>query len=100
MNYTINYFIRKFEAIPDNRWCTGAFYNKDTNSYCALGHCGGTTEKAYTVEGSELDYLFKEYGYPSIASVNDDLTEFGTTPKERILTVLNYIKSGIHYDQI
>lgn len=37
MDYNIQYFIDKFEAIPEENWCTGTL--KDGNRLCAFGHC-------------------------------------------------------------
>ena len=33
------YFINKFEAIPEEKWCVGDFLNEEGQS-CANGHCG------------------------------------------------------------
>ena len=35
----VRYFIDKFEAIPEDKWCTGDFVNR-TGQMCANGHCG------------------------------------------------------------
>jgi len=38
--YDANYFIVKFEAIPEGQWHTGDYVNKDDpRCLCALGHC-------------------------------------------------------------
>lgn len=37
-NYSIDYFIKKFEAIPSAKWTTSVFSDWMGNS-CALGHC-------------------------------------------------------------
>lgn len=37
--FDIDFFISKFSAIPDERWCEADFNNKLGQS-CALGHCG------------------------------------------------------------
>ena len=37
--HTVEYFIAKFEAIPDDKWHVGSYDGPD-NSHCALGHCG------------------------------------------------------------
>lgn len=37
--YSIPYFIEKFTAIPDERWCENAFHDMN-DRHCALGFCG------------------------------------------------------------
>lgn len=38
--YTVDYFIKKFEAIPEDNFATGTFMQwHDNNSRCTLGHC-------------------------------------------------------------
>lgn len=37
--YDAAYFIRKFEAIPDDQWCL-VQYVDDRGRRCAFGHCG------------------------------------------------------------
>ena len=38
--YTVDYFIKTFEAIPENKWTTAYFVEDDKR--CAAGHCGMT----------------------------------------------------------
>jgi len=38
MKYDVDYFIAKYESIPEDRWCTAKF--NVGNSSCALGHLG------------------------------------------------------------
>lgn len=37
--YNINYFIKKFIAIPTEKWWEGELHNYDGSKSCALGHC-------------------------------------------------------------
>lgn len=37
--YTVDYFIKKFEAIPEDSWCTGQFVDHFSGQRCAQGHC-------------------------------------------------------------
>lgn len=37
MNYDLNYFLKKFAAIPDHKWTTGTFQFEGQK--CAMGHC-------------------------------------------------------------
>ena len=91
MRYDKNYFIAKFEAIPEDKWCTHT-YGKDGH-HCALGHCG---DSIY-VTTSEADSLDKLLQYKT-AFINDgelldsiDYSNYGDTPKQRILTALRLL---------
>lgn len=95
--YTVDYFIDKFEAIPDEKWGTGYFYNPTRDTKCALGHCSVTGD-IDTTEGDALIAIFNDAGH-SAAAVNDNYTGGtahdypGGTPKARILNVLRQIKA-------
>jgi hypothetical protein len=91
MKYDIDHFIKKFEAIPKERWLTGHLGAGE--QHCALGHCGGY----YTVESMALRHIAEEECgmktiLPYITIVNDSAREFGTHPKERVLNFLKMIK--------
>jgi hypothetical protein len=92
--YTIDYFIEKFEAIPDNEIGLGGL-----SKQCALWHCGVRLNTFATEESAAL---IKVFGAPSewmrsyVFKVNDD-TEGrfpGKSPKERILNRLKLLKNG------
>jgi hypothetical protein len=93
MIYDKEYFIKKFEAIPENRWIAGSFSDKlDNSKHCALGHCG---ESANTVtdDGIYLAMLFR-CGKHEVTQINDGIgffKEYGSTPKERILNALRQL---------
>lgn len=95
--YTVDYFIEKFEAIPDEKWCTGVFEDM-TGACCALGHCG---YRGYNVtdESRSLSRLFGRYHQVGCINDGDELGDgeivekYGYTPKERILNALREIKS-------
>lgn len=107
MNYDVNYFIRKFEAIPDKRWITGDWDN--TQGCCANGHCDVSGGKE-TLEAICLNELFskltisikpishidlnEDCWYSRTVAVNDGFTnEYPQpTPKQRILAALYDIK--------
>lgn len=84
MIYNINYFIKKFTAIPEELWTIGVY----TSGYrhCALGHCGVGIAHLETKESLALDEIL-EY---EVAGINDGTSCFykGPTPKERILGAL------------
>lgn len=106
MKYDVDYFIQKFEAIPEDLWCMGTLTLGD--KHCALGHCG---VRNIQTEGSEAllsifaeaSTILKEKGvikwHLHVAGVNDGGTWATTlfkqnTPRERILAALNYIKDN------
>jgi hypothetical protein len=90
--YTVDYFIQKFEAIPEEMWTTRGFV--DGESKCALGHCGQTcaTEPFTAEAGSLTDLFMNQIG--SVARVNDGHISryYQPTPKARILAALRDIQ--------
>jgi hypothetical protein len=106
--YTVDYFIKKFEAIPEEDW-------NDNATACAYTHCGQYGH-GYKNECPALSELFKKIHYKSkcqqhrdaigenyhgwsymVVSINDGLTSNDTpyqqpTPKQRILAALYDIK--------
>ncbi len=106
MTYTIEYFIEKFEAIPEELWTAGIMHDRN-GKYCALGHCGvlkfdllGTIRFKYTDESHALMDIFKQFHmYPE--EVNDfprynDRFK-ANSPKTRILGALRQFKGNIDY---
>lgn len=99
MTYDIDYFIKKFEAIPSEKIGVGALKNQ-----CALWHCGVRRAGVETEEAKELSEILKplvshplDDSYKTIVwMINDDnrneLIE-GETPKERILNALKKVKA-------
>lgn len=104
MEYTIDYFIDKFQKIPDDKWMVGGLGEFDKN--CAMGFCGGYS----SMETQQLASMFmswhNRYTYlvswepvRYVYTVNDNLSINGkcyfdsdTTPKARILAALYDIK--------
>lgn len=96
--YTVDYFIRKFEAIPEGKWCT-LFLTRGIDRHCALGHCGTTESPTsadyhYTDEGQALVDIFYDHMAIGPLTINDDGGEKykQPTPKQRILAALYDIK--------
>ncbi len=104
MRYNVDYFIKKFEAIPDELWTTTLKYGKKRS---ALGHCGyrkthaggfANTRFEETEESRALTDLFSENGF-DVYEVNCymyspyDIIKSLRTPKARILGVLYFIKN-------
>lgn len=117
-NYTCDWFINFFKAIPNDRWRTDAL--GDAATHCALGHCGvlrGMTilSNDYPWSARALSYLLWEFigGDPNpdkcnrddriepksgnhlAAWINDGLDSRyqQPTPKARILQALRDIKA-------
>ena len=92
VNYTIQHFIDKFEAIPEENWTTHV-YNYGL-ACCALGHCGHRAGNS-TEESHALGFLFHSHNL-SIRGINDGLYphRIGSSPKERVLTALMSLKNG------
>jgi len=110
-DYTVDYFMDKFEVTQDDEWCTKRFTHLD--KFCALGHCGqrnGNDTFApdiRTDESRALAKIFECHGM-YVTIVNDgvwtDLDEgfdiyknkIGLTrdmsPRQRILKALRWIK--------
>lgn len=102
------YFIDKFEAIPEERWCVLRLYDEDKQQCCANGHCGVRNlpwGRILTAESMALYQLFlkldiccSEYdddNYSiSAARVNNGNVERyqQPTPKQRILAALRDIQ--------
>ena len=85
--YDKNYFIKKFEAIPEDRWTTDD-YMDDAGRCCAFGHCGVRHLKPtpYSEEADSLASLLQH----CTAAINDgqDDRYKQPTPKQRILAAL------------
>lgn len=90
-NYSVDYFIKKFKAIPSSKWCLYSLENG--GKHCALGHCGMIAPSIATPDSAALIELFHKHSI-SVITTNDIQTgEFNQrTPKSRILAALNFIK--------
>lgn len=90
MDYDINYFISKFEAIPSEQWCEARCTDAE-GRHDVWGHCGETDEGATTDEAHNLYRLVRSYGYlGDICSGSEG--SWGDNPKERVLKFLQYVK--------
>ena len=98
MKYDIDYFINKFEAIPDENWGINNFVLG--NKCCAYGHCGVVFNTGETLESKaleEINKLLPNYGFLGhFTRINDGLNHDykQETPKTRILAALNDIKNN------
>lgn len=91
------YFIDKFTAIPDRKWCMGNDTDKSGGRHCALGHCGwrGWTESGDEIFTPEAIALWAVL--PRVVHIND-----GGHPqyrqrsiKERVLAALHDVKGDL-----
>lgn len=89
--YTVDYFIHKFSAIPDGKWCVGKLIDDDGRS-CAAGHCGFRCGPL-PAECKALTAILGE-GI-AVPAINDGVHPRykQPTPKARILQALHDIKS-------
>lgn len=90
MKYTKEYFIKKFEAIPDKEIGMGELLQ-----HCALWHCGVRLENGGYTSTEESTALIKLFGgnhpeeFNRVYGINDSKDySLGKTPKERILNKL------------
>jgi hypothetical protein len=92
MKYDVDYFIRKFAAIPEDNWYTHEYTNNDGTKMCALGHCGSRQDEDDTSQSNALRDILEH----CVGSINDgsDSRYQQPTPKQRILAALNDIKAG------
>lgn len=100
MEYNVEYFIAKFEAIPENKWCVGAL--QDHDRCCAQGHCGVTRENhlvRYNRASESYALIHIMGGFVYDGTINAALINNGCapkyqqeTPKQRILAALYDIR--------
>ena len=94
--YTVDYFIKKFEAIPSFRWTTGKTTEYFGFRRCAIGHCIQFTK--YSQQSLHNLFYINLGPHITVAGVNDHGTEKYCnieTPKERILAALHDIKKKL-----
>jgi hypothetical protein len=89
--YDVDYFIRKFSAIPEENWLINE-YARGT-SYCAFGHCGMRDNNSIDriPEAKVLAGIL-----PDAAIINDGEKRGyqQPTPKQRVLAALYDIKKA------
>lgn len=95
MTYDIQYFIDKFEAIPEDKWAMGGLGHNGI--HCVLGHCGVTPngdDYDGTDESKALCLIFggAEDDYPGVYRINDSGVG---SPKVNMLEAL-YSKLGVN----
>lgn len=110
MKYTVDYFIAKFSAIPDDKWNNYIQYDDNTKIRCAFGLCGIikpirrygelTVDGTNTDEGKALINIFLAIGWDIesgkwVTDINNGYCKEypQPTPKQRILAALHDIKA-------
>lgn len=105
MNYDIDYFIKKFEAIPEEKWITDLQLDQDGNS-CALGWCMTEEDRVHSLqnwsyvahwsghETEEGKVLWENILPRAVTLINNgqDTRYQQATPKQRILAALQDAK--------
>lgn len=96
--FTCDYFLAKFSAIPESAWCTGMLYD-NMGGHCAYGHCRVRHVEEPTVEAEALARLFGMR--ERLFEINDDYDPRyqQPTPKQRILAALQDIKAKQDMDK-
>lgn len=92
VKFDLDYFFAKFEAIPEEKWCTEAFARGV--ACCAQGHCGMRRGLPQTPPEAKAlrDLLFD--GTYNVVDVNDGHHPHykQSTPKKRILAALRSLQ--------
>jgi len=109
-NYNIDYFLKKFDAIPEDKWIIAYLQDPiDQDKHCALGHCGVrnnyniTTEesialmKIFNKNHKRLKRNISKGNFSNVYLVNDGDHYYdyiyGETPKERVINFLEECKA-------
>lgn len=98
MTYDVDYFIAKFEAIPEELWCTEVLTKGAQR--CALGWCGAyypdEDDDDEENDGTTEESLALMSLIPMVGDINDGLINRyqQPTPKQRILAALRDAEEG------
>lgn len=92
MTYDVDYFINKFEAIPEDRWTTRDLVDSQGRC-CALGHCGIRESVHMNEEADALNSIIRTT-FADVTAVNDSDAYGDDGPKNRILRALRTIKQS------
>lgn len=110
MNYSLQYFINKFEAIPDELWVEDVYHSpievpktlfgvpipftsKTLDRRCAQGHCVNNID-AFLVERTVVDYQSSLRNYRELKALYD-LTQ---DPEDGEQVTIALVNNGQHSD--
>lgn len=96
MKYDVDYFIQKFEAIPEDEWGMGWLANELTGKKCMLGHCGQRDYINPTPEVEALSRIFDLEWTTELYEINDGIGKWkhlAIKPKDRVLKALKVLKN-------
>lgn len=84
--YSVDYFLKFFDSIPEDKWIVGKWHNEDKTKFCAMGHLGSDSEKGTSQEAFDLGNILG----CNPAAINDGKNRFYKEdhPKHRIMTAL------------
>jgi hypothetical protein len=86
--HLVKFFINKFEAIPEDRWCSGVLQDHHGRK-CALGHTFSLVPNNETEKLCEL-FAGEYSGWHTVAMINNgDSSYRQPTEKARILAALH-----------
>lgn len=108
MKYDVDYFIEKFEAIPEEKWIKGGTYDfAGTGNHCVLGHCGiknmhdkvrlNDEQKAlFKIFGASTNYMYKGRNMGPNWSKVYEVNDKGTSKLSAKKNVIEFLKSVKH----
>lgn len=98
MEYTVDFFINKLEAIPENKWCVGKM-SDHLGNHCALGHCGAKENDInLSKEARALHLLIYYYlGFAAFQINDNSFKKYPQpTPKQRIIAALKNVRDIVN----
>lgn len=96
--YDVDFFIKKFDAIPEEQWCTEEFTDV-SGACCVYGHCGLSWGRPSHMSDMLEDIFMVAFGvdaaYVNDCRPGDDPRFQELTPKQRVLAALYKIKEQL-----
>ncbi len=91
--YDAQFFIDKFKAIPESKWCVGTLSDEGGRK-CALGHCGMGHSRSRTHQSVALEGIMTAIGQAA-SMVNDNTGGYHQkTARARMLAALRAAKKA------
>lgn len=91
--YTVDYFIKKFNKTHHSQWCTNILHNAKRTKFCVVGHCGESIDNFGTTESYSIMAVLGN----KATDINDGRIDKyqQKTPRSRILAALRDVKKGV-----